>query len=76
MRSRTGSAAGHARQTMMESSMLQFEWRIEPDRIKIATTADGAYWSLGSGGFGTVRLTPTGSMDTMTIPCIWAGQQG
>lgn len=32
-------------------SSLQFEWRIEPQRLAICKFADGRPWSLGSGGY-------------------------
>ena len=36
------------------SSMLQFEWRIDPSRLAICRRANGKAWKLGSGGCGSV----------------------
>ena len=49
------SGKSFSRNDVKELELSNFSWRIEPSRIQVYRRADGEPYSLGSGGYGTVR---------------------
>ena len=54
-RRRSGVYSPTATSSVSDAPILQFDWRISPDRIRLCTDANAKFWELGSGGYGTAR---------------------
>ena len=49
------------------ASTEPFDWRIDPDSIKICTREDGSLWKLGSGAAGTVYKALLNDVDEVAV---------
>ena len=54
-------------QGSIEKAKLQFDWRVEPDRIELCKHLDGSIWQLGAGAFGTVCLLSWAALCHVTV---------
>lgn len=50
---------------LQPKASIEFNWHIEPARIKICTHADGSDHELGRGGFGLVRALSSSCLITL-----------